>query len=53
MTNKFFGKFNGNLAELVRVFLELTRGFAVPAGTVLLLSSASHMAAVGTAEYAA
>jgi hypothetical protein len=38
---------------LVDVFLELTKGFAVPAGTVLLISSASHMAAVGTVEYAA
>ncbi len=41
---------NGTLVELVDVFLELTKGFAVPAGTVLLISSASHMAAVGTAE---
>jgi hypothetical protein len=44
---------NGRLVELVDVFLELTKGFAVPAGAVLLISSASHMAAVGTAEYAA
>jgi hypothetical protein len=44
---------NGTLVELVDVFLELTKGFTVLAGTVLLISSASHMAAVGTAEYAA
>jgi hypothetical protein len=29
------------------------RDIAIPAGTVLVLASASHMAAVGTAEYAA
>ncbi len=44
---------NGSLAELVEVFLGLTRGFDLPAGTVLLLSSASHAAFVGTADYAA
>jgi hypothetical protein len=44
---------NGSLAELVEVFLGFTRGFDIPAGTVLLLSSASHAAFVGTAEYAA
>jgi hypothetical protein len=38
---------------LVDVFLELSKGFAMPAGTVLLISSASHMAAVSTADYAA
>jgi hypothetical protein len=43
---------HGALAKLVSVFLEIPKGFAIPAGTVLLLSSASHMAAVGTAEYA-
>jgi hypothetical protein len=43
---------HGALAELVSVFLEITKGFAIPAGSVLLLSSASHMVAVGTAEYA-
>ncbi len=44
---------NGSLAELVEVFLGLTRGFDLPAGTVLLLSSASHAAFVGTADYVA
>jgi hypothetical protein len=44
---------NGTLVELINVFLELTKGFAVPAGTEVLFTSASHMAAVGTAEYAA
>jgi hypothetical protein len=37
----------------VSVFLEITKGFAILAGTVLLLSSVSHMATVGTSEYAA
>ncbi len=44
---------HGNLAELASVFLEITKGFAIPAGTVLVLASASHMAAVGKAEYSA
>ncbi len=44
---------NGTLVELVEAFLELTRGFDVPAGTVALLGSASHAALVGTAEYCA
>ncbi len=43
---------NGTLVELVNVFFELTKGFAVPAGTVVLIASASHMAA-GIAEYVA
>jgi hypothetical protein len=44
---------NSTLIELVEVFLGMTRGFDVPAGTVVLLSSASHAASVGTADYAA
>ncbi len=43
---------NGALADLVEVFLGLTRGFDVPAGMVILLASASHAAAVGSSEYA-
>ncbi len=35
------------------VFLEITKGFAIPAGTVVLLASASHMAVSGSAEYVA
>jgi hypothetical protein len=34
------------------VFLECTTGFTMPAGSVVLLSSASHMAWCGTAAYA-
>jgi hypothetical protein len=44
---------NGTLVELAEVFLSMTRGFDVPAGTVILLASASHAAVVGTADYAA
>jgi hypothetical protein len=44
---------NGSLTELVEAFLGMTRGFDVPAGSVILLASASCAAASGTAEYAA
>ncbi len=43
---------HGTLAELVSVFLEITKAFAIPAGTVVLLASASHKATASTAEYA-
>jgi hypothetical protein len=43
----------GSLTELVEVFLGLTREFDMPAGAVVLLSSPSHAAAVGTADYTA
>ncbi len=33
---------NGSLTELVEVFLGLTRGFDVPAGAVVMLSSPSQ-----------
>jgi hypothetical protein len=42
---------NGSLADLVEVFFGVTRGFDVPAGAVVLIASASHAAAVGTADY--
>ncbi len=41
---------NGSLTELVEIFLGLTRGFDVPAGAVVLLSSPTHAAAIGTAD---
>jgi hypothetical protein len=44
---------NGTLMDLVEVFLGLSRGFDMPAGAVVLISSASHVTAVGAAEYAA
>jgi hypothetical protein len=40
------------LQELVTAFLEVTRGFVVPSGNVVALSSASYMAWVGAAAYA-
>jgi hypothetical protein len=43
---------NSTLVELAEVFLSMTKGFDVPAGTVILLASASHASVVGTAEYA-
>jgi hypothetical protein len=39
--------------ELAGVFLDLVRGYDVPIGTVVVLSSLSHLARVGTAAYAA
>jgi hypothetical protein len=42
---------NSSLAGLVEVFLGMARGFDVPAGAVVL-SSPSHAAATGTADYA-
>jgi hypothetical protein len=44
---------NGSLANLVEVFLRVTRGFNVPVGAVVLIASASHAAAVRAAGYAA
>jgi hypothetical protein len=38
--------------ELANGFLEAARGFAVPAGSVLVLTSASHLAWVGAGAYA-
>jgi hypothetical protein len=43
---------NCSITELVEAFLELTRGYVVPAGTVVMLSSASHLAEVGITAYA-
>jgi hypothetical protein len=43
----------GSPMELVDLFLDLTRGCQIPAGSVLLLSSLSHLADSGPAAYAA
>jgi len=43
---------NASLTDLTTVFLAALEGFTVPAGSVVLLSSVSHLAAVGTAAYA-
>jgi hypothetical protein len=39
--------------ELVNLFLELTRGCSIPAGTVLMISSLTHLADTGLSAYAA
>jgi hypothetical protein len=44
---------NCTITDLVDVFLGITKGSELPAGTVVLLASASHAAAVGMADYAA
>jgi hypothetical protein len=43
---------NGSMADLMEVFLGLTRGFDMPTGAMVLLSSPSFAATIGTAEYA-
>ena len=42
---------DGSLDELTTVFLETIRPFTVPAGSVVLLHSLSHLAWVGAAAY--
>jgi hypothetical protein len=44
---------DATLDELVASFIDLTSGFMMPAGSVVVLASASHLAWVGTAAYAA
>jgi hypothetical protein len=43
---------NAHPYELAGVFLDLARGHNVPIGTVVVLSSLSHLGRVGTAAYA-
>ncbi len=43
---------NASLSDLTTVLLAALEGFAVPAGAVVLISSVSHLAAVGAAAYA-
>ncbi len=42
---------NASLSDLTTVLLAALEGFAVPAGAVVLISSISHLAAVGAAAY--
>jgi hypothetical protein len=44
---------DGGILELVNVFIEITKGFVIPAGSVLLVFSASRLAGIGTEAYAA
>jgi hypothetical protein len=39
--------------ELVDTLIELTKGFLIPVGSVLLVSSAIRLAGIGTEAYAA
>jgi hypothetical protein len=39
--------------ELVNLFLDLTRGCSIPAGSALLVSSLTHLADTGIGAYAA
>jgi hypothetical protein len=43
---------NASLSDLTMVFLAALESFTVPAGTIVLISSVSHLAAVGMAAYA-
>jgi hypothetical protein len=42
----------GSILELVNLFLDLTRGCSIPAGTVLLVASLTHLADTGISAYA-
>ena len=43
---------DGSLADLTNIFLETIQPFSVPAGSIVLIHSLSHLAWVGTAAYA-
>jgi len=43
---------NGNLQELASIFLEMFKGVRVGVGSLVLLSSATHLAHAGAAAYA-
>jgi hypothetical protein len=43
---------DGGIMELITTFLEMTKGFVIPAGSVLVVSSASYLARIGTESYA-
>jgi hypothetical protein len=49
---KIFRIEDGTICELIDAFLALTKGFSVPAGSVVVLTSASHLARVSTAAFA-
>jgi hypothetical protein len=44
---------DGGLMELTNAFIEFTKGFVIPAGSVLVLCSATQLASTGTETYAA
>jgi hypothetical protein len=43
---------DGTLDDLATAFLDITKGFSIPAGSVVVLCSVSHLAWAGTAAYA-
>jgi hypothetical protein len=43
---------DGGVVELLNAFLEATKGFRIPAGTVIVIFSASRLSAIGTEAYA-
>jgi hypothetical protein len=43
----------GSIMELVNLFLDLTRGCSIPAGSALLVGSLTHLADTGLGAYAA
>jgi hypothetical protein len=44
---------DGGVVELLNAFLEATKGFRIPACTVIVIFSASRLSAIGTEAYAA
>jgi hypothetical protein len=44
---------DGRVMELLDAFIDATKSFVIPAGSVVVLCSASHLAALGTEAYAA
>jgi hypothetical protein len=44
---------DGGLVELVNAFTEMSKGFVIPAGSVILLFSTSRLFSIGTESYAA
>jgi hypothetical protein len=44
---------DGGIVELIDAFIEITKGFVIPAGSVLLVSIARQLAGIGTEGYAA
>jgi hypothetical protein len=44
---------DGGVMELISTFIEITKGFVIPAGSVLVLFSASQLSSIGTESYAA
>ena len=48
---KIFQIENCSLSDLTGAFLDAVKGYAMPVGTVVIISSVSHLSAVGTQSY--